>query len=424
MSMETRGFTVITHGQSSRELVDTTALLYTPHINLAVQPGGEPELSEEEVRRFHEFFSVNVSTSTKNNFQSVTFIDTPGEQPLLCCLKHSLVNNFCGFAGMIDGDVKYRFDPGKIITRLANVADLVWVFLDPHGSSTCTRTMQCVKELNDRGMQHKMNFFLTKADTVESVQDLNKLTVQLTQRFATQLSDTHAIAVPAIWIPGDNRRGIMPEEDNALPTLLDIIKRSIQKKVQASMERLRKDAGMVIASVDKTLDEEASRSKMHEGIIRQQWYLVPLTFLLWLAMTADVLLSFQAYLPATIMQDFYVIQAVATTAQPYAAYTDSLASLGLPGLFMRLIAFLGVLVALAATKKFLAWRLSGTALQSDDEVSKQKSYRDIAENMLGLHKEVSQAYVDAAKAPEFTANVLKRRKVLVSEEPSDIARKL
>lgn len=78
MSMETRGFTVVTHGQSSRELVDTTALLYTPHVNLAVQEGGDPELSEEEVRRFHEFFSVNVSTSTKNNFPSVTFIDTPG----------------------------------------------------------------------------------------------------------------------------------------------------------------------------------------------------------------------------------------------------------------------------------------------------------------------------------------------------------
>lgn len=325
---------------------------------------------------------------------------------------------------MIDGDVKYRFDPGKIITRLANVADLVWVFLDPHGSSTCTRTMQCVKELNERGMQHKMNFFLTKADTVESVQDLNKLTVQLTQRFAAQLSDTHAIAVPAIWIPSEHRRGIMPDEDNALPTLLDIVRRSIQKKVQASMERLRKDADMVITSVDKTLGDESKRAELHAGLLRQQWYLLPILALVWLVVMADVLLSFQAYLPEELTSHPVVADALLRTQAPFAMYTQGLQSIGAAGLLMRLAALACVWVVLTAAKKFLAWRLSGSPLKTEGEMTQLKSYRDIAQSMLGLHEEVSQAYVDAAKAPEFTANVLKRRKTLVTQDAEDVKRKL
>ncbi len=325
---------------------------------------------------------------------------------------------------MIDGDVKYRFDPGKIITRLANVADLVWVFLDPHGSSTCTRTMQCVKELNERGMQHKMNFFLTKADTVESVQDLNKLTVQLTQRFAAQLSDTHAIAVPAIWIPGEHRRGIMPDEDNALPSLLEIVQRSIQKKVQASMERLRKDAGMVIASVDKTLGEEAERAELHAGLVRQQWYLLPIVAFVWLLVVADILLSFQGYLPEDITSHPAAVQTLQKLHKPYQLYSQSLTNLGAGGILMRLGVLGAVLFVLAGVKKFLAWRLSGSPLKTVTEVAQLKSYRAIAQSMLGLHEEVSQAYVDAAKAPEFTANVLKRRKTRGAEDCADVKRKL
>jgi len=325
---------------------------------------------------------------------------------------------------MIDGDVKYRFDPGKIITRLANVADLVWVFLDPHGSSTCTRTMQCVKELNERGMQHKMNFFLTKADTVESVQDLNKLTVQLTQRFASQLSDTHAIAVPAIWIPGEHRRGIMPESDNALPTLLDIVQRSIQKKVQASMERLRKDADMVITSVDKTLANETERAQLHAGLVRQQWYLLPLVALVWLVALGDLLLSFQEYLPEEVANHPAAVTTLSKAQKPFAMYVQGLTELGADGLLLRLAALAAVMVVLSGVKRFLAWRLSGSPLKTPEQVAQLNSYRTIAQSMLGLHEEVSQAYVDAAKAPEFTATVLKRRKTQVTGDAADIRRKL
>lgn len=78
---------------------------------------------------FYEHLAVNVSTSKAREFPMVDFIDTPG---------------------LVDGGIVYPFDPNKLIERLAAISDIIFVFMDPHGGSNCTRTMSVVKALNVR----------------------------------------------------------------------------------------------------------------------------------------------------------------------------------------------------------------------------------------------------------------------------------
>lgn len=76
---------------------------------------------------FFEHLEVNVCTSNARGFPMVDFVDTPG---------------------LVDGGIVYPFDPNKLIQRLAAISDIIFVFMDPHGGSNCTRTMSVVRALN------------------------------------------------------------------------------------------------------------------------------------------------------------------------------------------------------------------------------------------------------------------------------------
>jgi hypothetical protein len=71
-----------------------------------------------------------VTTSTARSMRSVDLIDTPG---------------------LVDGNVNYPFDVNRIIAEMAEIVDLVLVFLDPIGQALCSRTMNVVADLNVRG---------------------------------------------------------------------------------------------------------------------------------------------------------------------------------------------------------------------------------------------------------------------------------
>lgn len=388
--METRGFTYCTHGTGTRELVGNTALRYTPHVNHAIQEGGDPALTKEEISRFHEFYSVQVSTSTKHQFPSVSFIDTPG---------------------LVDGDVKYRFPPEKVIARLAAVADLIICCMDPHSGSQCNRTMNVVADLNKRGYQSKMQFLLTKADTVESLQDLNKLIVQLTQRFTAQLSDTHAISVPAVWIPAADRKGIMDDSDNALPSVLDMIGKAIQKRVQLSMERLKEDADMIVANVDKSLKRNKENMALHASVSANLSSLTALFVLFALAMTADAVLSLwgAGWMPAALTEVPSVKSGMEPMLTAHQSFSNAAGGIGMGSWLPRCLALAGMLTLVSLCCRVCSWRLSGVKVRSEPEVAALQRYRKSAHLMLLQHDTVSQAYVDAAKAPEFTKSVMKRR---------------
>lgn len=74
-----------------------------------------------------ENLSTMVSISQERCFPNVDFIDTPG---------------------LVDGSVEYPFDVNQVLLFLADMVDLIFVFLDPHEQALGSRTMEVVKMLN------------------------------------------------------------------------------------------------------------------------------------------------------------------------------------------------------------------------------------------------------------------------------------
>ena len=52
--------------------------------------------------------------------------------------------------GLVDGNVAYPFDVNRVIAEMADIVDLILVFLDPQGQALCSRTMEVVEDLNVR----------------------------------------------------------------------------------------------------------------------------------------------------------------------------------------------------------------------------------------------------------------------------------
>ena len=275
----------------------------------------------------------------------------------------------------------------------------------------CAASEQVVKDLNKRGYQSKMQFLLTKADTVESLQDLNKLIVQLTQRFTEQLSDTHAISVPAIWIPAADRQGIMKDEDNALGNVLDMIGKAIQKRVQLSMERLKEDAELIQSNIATTLANNKTHTALHASVNANLTTITVIFAVLALLLTVDTTMAlFSAgWLPSLLTDVAPVMDGLTAAVPAHAALHAGMSLAGVEGWQARGLVFGGFMVLLSLLSRFFQWRKSGVEVLTEPQVSDLFKYRKAAATMLQRHDEVSQAYVDAAKAPEFTKAVLKRR---------------
>ena len=149
-AVESRGFTLVTCSKKEvPPLKGEATLRYYPQLKNIEKFG----------KGLIENLSTHVSVSEERCFPNVDFIDTPG---------------------LVDGNVEYPFDVNKVLLFLADYADLIFVFLDPHEQALGSRTMEVVKMLN---VDHydKMYYYLTKIDTLNSLADLLKVSNQTTQ---------------------------------------------------------------------------------------------------------------------------------------------------------------------------------------------------------------------------------------------------
>jgi hypothetical protein len=168
VAVETQGFTLVRSGTEAQDIRGKGAMIDNEHIRAAAtRMGGDGP-------RFIENLSLVVRTSRAKDFARIDLLDTPG---------------------LVDGNVTYPFDVNRSIVELATFADLILVFLDPIGQALCTRTMDVVKQLNDRGHHDKMRYFLTKADTVARREDLSKVLVQVTTNLSLRVKNTHGFNV-------------------------------------------------------------------------------------------------------------------------------------------------------------------------------------------------------------------------------------
>ena len=130
MAVESQGFTIIRSGTDVQDIKGEGALVDNDHVAAVVQ-----RLPPGDRKRFVDHLTMLVRTSTAKDFPRIDLIDTPG---------------------LVDGHVVYPFDVNRVIVELASIADLILVFLDPIGQALCSRTMNVVKELNDKGHYDKM----------------------------------------------------------------------------------------------------------------------------------------------------------------------------------------------------------------------------------------------------------------------------
>lgn len=151
VAVESKGFTIVRSGDYAHDIKGEGALVENDDFAAAADRLGADRA------RFVENLTLAVRPSQAKDFGRIDLLDTPG---------------------LVDGMVVYPFDVNRAILELAPLADLILVFLDPIGQALCSRTMNVVKQLNDRGHYERMRYYLTKVDTIQRREDLNKVLVQ------------------------------------------------------------------------------------------------------------------------------------------------------------------------------------------------------------------------------------------------------
>lgn len=239
VAVETQGFALVTSGRRRETLGGPATLRLFEELAPLARLGAAHALRTE------------VSASRARSFPLVTLVDTPG---------------------LVDGGVEYPFKIEACIDELAAQADLVLVFFDPHMQAS-----DRVLAVLDRLCAHarpKLRCFLSKADTVASSADRNKVLVQLA-RTLTSRTALHLRELPCLYIPHAGGEagasapptplpgpppppgGPQPEgpPPNHMRELCAEIDRAIEQTVQASLEKAKRDAAALERAALARLDD-------------------------------------------------------------------------------------------------------------------------------------------------------------------------
>ncbi|KAI9335294.1 hypothetical protein BDR26DRAFT_1009337 [Obelidium mucronatum] len=226
VAIETTAFTLVTAGKARETLAGPATLQLFPELkHVAALKGVLPCLATEIV------------PSAARNFPLITFIDTPG---------------------LVDGGVKYPYDPEAVLIKLATEADLVFSFFDPIGQALCSRTMNVVEAICE-SQGHKIFFYLSKADTIPDESDRQKVLIQIAQSLTHRIQDRQfSLDIPPIFIPTEENSNVPVR--NHMDGLLAIIDSTIAQGVQKALGSLKKDcATIALAITEKLKADDAAR---------------------------------------------------------------------------------------------------------------------------------------------------------------------
>jgi len=217
VAIETRGFTFVTSGRKRETLKgDATFAFYDYLEGLQTVEGLNANIFTE------------ISTSKEKNFSCVDIVDSPG---------------------LVDGDMCYPFDVGKVITWLADHVDLILIFFDPIGQALCKRTMKVVEALNETHAD-KLAYFMSKADQVEKEHDRQRVLIQITQNLSSRIKNSHAFKLPTIYLPRDDLTVPIP---NAIEEVCEDIDKAIRLTVQKNLTTMKEDCTRITARIDEVL---------------------------------------------------------------------------------------------------------------------------------------------------------------------------
>ncbi|KAJ3244581.1 hypothetical protein HDU77_009828 [Chytriomyces hyalinus] len=240
VAIETTSFTLITSGKSRETFGGpATIQLFSALKGISEMKGVMPSLATEIVPSKHR------------NFDLITFIDTPG---------------------LVDGGVKYPFDPEKVLTRLVDEADLVFTFFDPIGQALCSRTMNVVESIC-QSQGHKIHFYLSKADTIPDESDRQRVLIQIAQSLTHRIQDRQfSLDIPPIYIPSAATDQVSVR--NHMNGVLATIDSTIAQGVQKSLGALKRDCESISKAIRERLNADARTKRFNKRDIGRGFFLL------------------------------------------------------------------------------------------------------------------------------------------------------
>ncbi|KAJ3067961.1 hypothetical protein HDU98_008867 [Podochytrium sp. JEL0797] len=240
VAIETTSFTLITSGKKRETFGGPATCQLFPQLKpIGEGKGVLPALSTEIV------------PSSARNFDLITFIDSPG---------------------LVDGGVKYPFDPERVLIELAGEADLVFSFFDPIGQALCERTMNVVEAVCEK-QGHKIFFYLSKADTIPDESDRQKVLIQIAQSLTHRIRDRQfSLDIPPIFIPIPANASIPVR--NHINGVLATIDATIAQGVQKSLGALKKDCGRIAKAVKERVEADDAARRFNKRDIGRGCFLL------------------------------------------------------------------------------------------------------------------------------------------------------
>jgi GTPase SAR1 family protein len=377
VAVVSQGFTVVAHGKGTRDLEGEGAIVQNAHLKLLKE-----HLDADEYGQFLENLRVHVRSAPAKEFPLVDFIDSPG---------------------LVDGNVVYPFDVEKIIVSLADLADLIYVFMDPHGQALGTRTMSVVEKLNKTKHYNKIRYFLTKADTITDSGDLNKVVVQVTQNLTPRVANTHGFNVPTLWLPSKARHtDHLTGFHNGIGGLCNEIVHTVQNKIQGNLTRVKEDGERLCTAIDTLVKETAARNAKRRQLWTYRllvWFMMAMTVA---SSTLDVLSTWRHKLPEAAAADF-VTPLLEATAQPLETVQALHELVGAASVWQRLGQALVVTVVLGLVDFVFKWLLGrpSLAVRSKKDMKRIEGYKATLGRMGQYSDEMYQSFIKEAQAHEF-----------------------
>ena len=132
----------------------------------------------------------------------------------------------------------------QVLEELTHCVDHILVFFDPIQKAMIPRTLDVLRTIEtlDRRTAPRLDFVLTKIDTINSSGDLLDVTGNVQGQLATALNIAHGQRTWRICLPD---KGTVPEDikkANELPQLLDCFVDQIKGKVEKNVHILKRDA--------------------------------------------------------------------------------------------------------------------------------------------------------------------------------------
>lgn len=266
-----------------------------------------------------------------------------------------------------------------------------------------------LETVQDAKHHKKMRYFLTKADSVNNREDLSKLLVQMTKRLSENVSNTHGLEVPTMWIPVKDKENseaaeteAFGDESNSLYRLVDDIDETIQSKVQTNLNQLKSDCETMIEEIEKELTEQARRREKRSSWWKYKCFLLAILLpLLFLVAFMDIIWSMNNRLPSLISNTDLMRTVYKETEIPREYYYEGMEWVHLNDTPTRFLVIGGIFLFFSTVSQLVSCRVRNLPVKSKLELEQLYEYKVNASTMLAFHDQLYREYISDSQMDEY-----------------------